>query len=68
MSYTTKSGDMWDSISYQVYGTVDYTGRLMAANSDYLEDNYIFPAGIVLQVPEVEDTEDLQDVLPPWRK
>lgn len=67
-TYTTSSGDMWDSISFKVYGTTSYVGKLMAYNSDYLEENYVFPAGIVLRVPEVEGTQELESLLPPWRK
>ena len=68
MTYTTSSGDMWDSISFKLYGSEKYTGALMEKNSDYLEDYYVFPAGIVLNVPEIEGTEDLLDILPPWRR
>lgn len=66
-TYTTSSGDMWDSISFKVYGTSDYAGKLMAYNSDYV-DQYVFPAGIELRVPDIEGTEELLDMLPPWRR
>ena len=66
-TYTTVSGDMWDSISFKVYGSTDYTGKLMAYNSDYLE-NYIFPAGIELRVPEIEMQDETLSMLPPWRR
>ena len=66
-TYTTSSGDMWDSISFKVYGTCDYAGKLMAYNSDYV-DQYVFPAGIELRVPDIEGTEELLDMLPPWRR
>ena len=45
-TYTTSSGDMWDSISFKVYGTCDYAGKLMAYNSDYV-DQCVFPAGSI---------------------
>ena len=67
-TYTTVSGDMWDSISFKVYGTTAYTGKLMAYNSDYLAENYVFPAGIVLRVPEIEAEDETLDMLPPWRR
>lgn len=66
-TYTTSSGDMWDSISFKVYGTSDYAGKLMAYNSDYV-DQYVFQAGIELRVPDIEGTEELLDMLPPWRR
>ena len=31
-TYTTKQGDAWDAIAFQVYGDVIYTGFLMQAN------------------------------------
>ena len=68
ITYTTVSGDMWDIISFKVYGTTDYTGKLMAYNSDYLADNFVFPAGVVLQVPEIEMQDKTLDMLPPWRR
>ncbi len=64
-TYTTVQGDMWDAISYRVYGTGDYTDRLMWANRQYL-DYFIFPAGIVLNLPEIEAPVSVS--LPPWKK
>ena len=61
-TYTTISGDMWDSISFKVYGSTIYTGKLMAYNSEYLDENFVFPAGIELQVPELTNADaDLSD-------
>lgn len=66
-TYTTTSGDMWDSISFKVFGSSDYVTQLMLCNSDYV-DLYVFPAGIELKLPEIEGTEELLDILPPWRR
>lgn len=69
MTYTTIAGDMWDSISVKVYGTDAYIGKLMENNPDYLEDNFVFPAGIELYCPEISGKEDaLLSMLPPWRR
>ena len=70
MTYTTISGDMWDSISVKVYGTDAYVGKLMANNPDYLEDNFIFPAGIELYCPDLSGTSDevTLSMLTPWRR
>lgn len=64
-SYTTVQGDMWDSIAYTQLGSVNHTDKLMNANMKYRE-YYIFPAGIVLSLPEV--TESVSDTLPPWKR
>ena len=64
-TYTTVQGDMWDAISYRVYGTSDYADRLMWANRQYL-DYFLFPAGVVLILPEIE--APVSTSLPPWKK
>ena len=67
MAYTTVQGDMWDLIAFRVYGSTAYTGKLMMANTAYL-DTYIFPGGIELETPELEETDVDADFLPPWRR
>ena len=67
MTYTTKQGDMWDSIAFTLYGSTAYTGKLMSANKAYV-DTYIFPSGIVLNVPDMTDDDIEQTDLPPWRE
>ncbi len=64
-AYTTKSGDMWDSIAYNELGSTDYADKLMNANLQYREF-YIFPSGIVLTMPEI--TEPVNNQLPPWKR
>ena len=64
-TYTTNSGDQWDSIAYRELGSVDYTDQLINANLQYREI-YIFPSGIVLTLPEVE--EHVSNSLPPWKR
>lgn len=48
-TYTTQQGDMWDSISHQVYGDVKFTDVLINANPEY-RYIYIFSEGVVLGV------------------
>lgn len=64
-TYTTKQGDMWDSIAHSQLGNVSYTDKLMNLNQQYREC-YTFPAGIVLQLPEVSAT--VIDTMPPWKQ
>lgn len=66
-TYTTVQGDMWDSIAKKQMGGVDYTDRLMRANQQYL-DYYVFPAGIVLALPEVPAGNSVSRALPPWKQ
>ena len=65
-TYTTVQGDMWDSIAYKALGSVNLTDRLMMANRRYLH-LYTFPAGVVLDVPEIKP-ESVSEGLPPWKK
>lgn len=63
-TYTTKSGDTFDSIAFKLLGHGRYTKELMEANPGHL-DTVIFSAGTVLNVPDIEpDTVTNQ---PPWR-
>lgn len=64
-TYTTKQGDMWDGIAYTQLGNQMLMGELLSANPEY-SDVYIFSAGTVLTIPDIEDTA--VDDLPPWRR
>ena len=64
-TYTTKQGDTWDMIAYRVYGDVKYTGWLMQNNFPHL-DIFVFDAGVVLQTPELPESEQLAGA-PVWR-
>ncbi len=63
-TYVTVQGDMWDAISYRLYGSEKYMGLLMQANMEYL-DVFVFGAGTVLAVPAWEDEKTAD--MPPWR-
>lgn len=64
-TYSTISGDMWDSIAYEQMGSSFYADKLMKANTQYL-NHYIFPAGIELVIPAVEE-ETVED-MPVWKR
>ena len=49
-TYTTKQGDAWDKIAFEVYGDEAYTAWLMENNFPLL-DIFVFDAGVVLQTP-----------------
>lgn len=63
MIYITVSGDLWDMISYNVYGTEEYMGLLMQANPKYI-DTVVFEAGIEINVPDLDESST---DLPTWR-
>lgn len=65
MTYTTRSGDTWDSIALRTLGAERYMDALLDANPLH---NYVlrFDAGVVLDVPALPDP--VRPVsLPPWR-
>jgi len=64
-TYITTQGDMWDAIAYTQLGDVAHTDKLHSLNRHLLE-YYIFPAGIVIQLPEIGT--DAPDILPPWKQ
>lgn len=64
-TYTTISGDMWDLISKKTLGSEMYADTLIAHNRKY-RHLYIFPAGIVLEIPEIRATPS--PLLPPWKR
>ena len=64
-TYTTVQGDMWDSIAFQQMGSEKHISALLEANPEHI-DTFIFPAGTVLQIPDVAPDEPA--ALPPWRK
>ena len=64
--YRTISGDTWDLIAYRAYpkwGRELLMSELMEGNPEHI-DTVIFPAGIVLNVPEPDIPTP--KTLPPW--
>lgn len=64
-TYTTTQGDMWDLIAKRLYNDEASLNVLLEANQQYA-DIVVFPAGIVLEVPEY--TTPVTSMLPPWRR
>jgi len=64
-TYTTIQGETWDQIAYKVYGREKYADFLMSNNYPLL-DILVFPAGMVLNTPELPERN--KDELPSWRR
>ena len=62
--YTTNSGDMWDAISYNVYGAERFADALILANPA-LGDVAVFEAGVDIVCPDI--AIELASPLPPWK-
>ena len=61
--YKTKSGDTWDVIAKEVYGSEADTSFLMG-NNQRLLNYFVFPEGITLVIKD--KTEEVS-LLPDWR-
>lgn len=64
--YKTIQGDMWDTISYRLYGTGNYMHRLMEANPA-IADVWVFGGGVIVVVPEIV-VDGAGVKLPPWKR
>ena len=64
MAYITKSGDTWDMIAKEVYGSEYHADVLNPANAAHIE-TFIFQAGVELSTPALE--EERNGLLPPWK-
>lgn len=66
--YKTIQGDTWDVVAKKLLGSEMHMSDLIRANPDY-QEYVIFPAGIELNVPEVEQTTAQEEsMLPPWKR
>lgn len=61
--YKTVSGETWDMIAKEAYGSESYVSFLMGNNQKLL-DYFIFPAGVYLNIEELPEEES---TLPEWR-
>ncbi|MEI7475347.1 MAG: tail protein X [bacterium] len=64
--YITKDGDRWDLIAYEFYADATLYEPIIKANPD-ISIAPTLPAGINLQIPILEDKEEIEFILPPWR-
>lgn len=66
MTYVTKAGDQWDYIAWKVLGSCNYTEALINSNRNYI-DTVIFPAGVELVIPDIEQEQKVA-TRPPWKR
>lgn len=64
--YITKDGDRWDLLAYEFYGDATLYEPIITANPD-VPITPILKSGIILQIPVMEDTDEIEFILPPWR-
>ena len=66
-TYRTSQGDMWDSISYKMYGSENYADQLIESNTAY-RNVTLFPGNITLTIPDIDSSVESANNSPPWRK
>ncbi len=65
MTYVTVQGDTFDGIAKKTLGDEHFLTDVMRENPQHI-DTAVFPAGLTLKIPDVEDAET--DTQPPWRE
>lgn len=67
-TYTTISGDEWDVICYKHYGEggEKYMDQVINCNPSFIHV-VEFPAGIKLEIPEIDTSITTQNK-PPWMR
>ncbi len=61
--YITKAGDIWDIISFKVYGNEKFVLDLIKENPEF-SAMAIFPANVYIKCPEIKNIKEGE--LPPW--
>lgn len=62
MIYTTIQGEMFDLISYKIYGAEKYMNVLIRSNPQYAH-TMRFDAGVVLNVPTISTSAPISNTL-----
>lgn len=67
MKYTTIQGDTFDTIAKLKLGSELLADKLMQTNPALL-DYVVFPAGITVTIPQIEQANVNYNKLPTWRR
>ena len=65
-NYTTRVGDTFDLVAFQIYDNEKMAFRIIEANPDYA-DVIIFDKSVTLRIPVFEDNSK-PETLAPWRR
>lgn len=64
-TYATIQGQTWDMVALEVYGSEFYASYLLSQNVKLL-DYFIFPEGVILNIPDLPDSVEMVEQ-PDWR-
>lgn len=65
--YITKDSDRWDLIAYEFYSDATLYEPIITVNPD-IPITPILPAGLKLKIPVIDNSDQIQFELPPWKK
>jgi len=66
-TYSTSQGDVYDLISFKVYGDAGFGDVIAAANPAYM-DTVVFNADVILTIPDMPAVAAPSSAaMPPWR-
>ena len=63
-SYITKTGDTFDSNSFNLLGNEKYSVEIMKVNPRLIR-TIIFESGVIVKIPKIDIKEE--STLPPWK-
>lgn len=66
-TYITQAGDTWDMLALDMYDDEKCSDLIIEANPEY-SDVIVFPSGIELKLPVLDETETVSDNIAPWRR
>ena len=64
--YITKDGDRWDLMAYDFYANPTLYEPIITANPE-VPMAPILPSGLKLKIPVINDSNEIEFTLPPWR-
>ena len=67
ITYTTKEGDCFDAIAFELYTDEKLASKIIELNPEYA-DVLIFEAGVEIKAPIIEEDEETPGTAPPWRQ
>jgi phage tail protein X len=64
--HVTKQGERWDLLAYRYYGIATLYEPIIRANPTVAIEP-VFEAGVIIEVPVLEESSAIAIDLPPWR-
>lgn len=66
LTHITQDGERWDTLAWKYYRDVTQMGLLIEANQ-HAPIAATLPAGLVIQIPLIQQQPESTQGLPPWK-